>query len=116
MVGPNNVRMRDRPHFFSRYRAALLDYLSGNGELGLACAYDLGRTGIDAGSGLLQIVRVHHEAVNAILEATPSADGCLPTLYASEEFLMEALSIFDMASRDYLALLEAPQRVTTASR
>ena len=61
--------------------------------------------GIDEGSGLLQIVQVHHQAVNAILEATPSANGHLPAIYASEEFLMEALSTFDLASRGYLALL-----------
>jgi hypothetical protein len=102
--------MRAEPQFFGRYRAALLGYLSGNGEEGLACAYELGRMGIDGGSGLLQIVQVHHEAVNAILEATPSGDRRLPALYASEQFLMEALAPFDMASRGYLDLFEAYHR------
>jgi hypothetical protein len=102
--------MRAEPQFVGRYRAALLDYLSGNGESGLACAYELGREGVEAGSGLLQIVQVHHEAVNAILEARPSADGRLPAIYASQEFLMEALSTFDMAARGYLALLDVDHR------
>jgi hypothetical protein len=106
---------RAEPQFSSRYCAALLDYLSGNGESGLACAWELGRVGMDEGSGLLQIVQVHHQAVNAILEATPSADGRLPTIYASEEFLMEALSSYDMASRGYLALLEADDRPSRRS-
>jgi hypothetical protein len=104
--------MPDAHQFFGHYCAALLGYLSGSGESGLACAWELGRVGMDEGSGLLQIVQVHHQAVNAILEATPSADGRLPTIYASEEFLMEALSTFDMASRGYFALLEARQRGT----
>ena len=43
--------------FSRRYRAALLDYLLGSGETGLSHAYDLGRTAIDEGLGLLQILR-----------------------------------------------------------
>jgi len=102
--------MREASVTFRRYRAALLDYLSGNGESGLACAYELGRASMDEGSGLLQIVRLHHEAVNAILQDAASAGRSLPTIYACEEFLMEALSTFDMASRGYLTLLETRQR------
>jgi hypothetical protein len=88
------------------YHAALLDYLAGNGEAGLACAYELGRQRIDEDCSLLQLLRVHQEAVNAILASTPAEDERLRQLKASGEFLMEALSTFELLSRGYLALLE----------
>jgi hypothetical protein len=94
------------------YRAALLDYLGGNGEAGLACAYELGRNGMDEGSGLLVLLRIHQEAVRAILASTPAEDKRWLRLNASEEFLMEALSPFEIASRGYLALINSRHRAT----
>ena len=91
--------------FFRSYRAVLLDYLAGSGESGLACAYELSRKRIEEdGAGLLQILRVHQRAVNSILQSTP-ADDRLTQLMASDKFLMEALSAFEMAARGYVALL-----------
>jgi hypothetical protein len=93
--------------FFRRYRAALLDYVMGCDESGLAYAYEFGRMRIHRASGLLQIVRVHQKAVKSILESAP-AHTHLPYLLSSEEFLMEALSTFEMASRGYVALVNDP--------
>jgi len=90
--------------FFRRYRAALREYLVSRGESGLAYAYEFGRARIDENVGLLQIVRVHQKAMKSILESTP-ADERLPRLMAGEQFLMEALSTFEMASRGYVAML-----------
>jgi hypothetical protein len=92
--------------FFRRYRAALLDYLIGSGESGLAYAYEFGRMRLDQKTGPLLIVRVHQKAVKSILESTPAEDR-LPRLIASEQFLMEALSTFEMASRGYVALVNS---------
>jgi hypothetical protein len=92
--------------FSRRYRAALLDYLLGSGETGLSHAYDLGRTAINEGFGLLQILRAHQKAVNAVLESTHNVNGSLKRLKAAEEFLMETLSPFEMTYRGYFALLE----------
>jgi hypothetical protein len=89
-----------------RYRDALTEYVLSNCESGLARAYELGRVGVDEGSGLLQFLCVHREAVNTIVDETMSLDERLKRLNASEDFLMEALSTFDMLSRGYLALLE----------
>src|ERR1700674_2862829 len=94
------------------YRAALLDYLAGNGEAGLACAYEIGRQRIEEDCSLLQLLRVHQEAVNAILASTPAEDERLRQLKASGEFLMEALSTFEVLSRGYLALLEPRYEVS----
>lgn len=92
--------------FSRRYRAALLDYLLGGGESARARAYELGRKAIDDGLGLLQILRAHQKAVNAILESTHNAGESLRRLKGSEDFLMETLSPFEMTYRGYVALLE----------
>lgn len=92
--------------FSRRYRAALLDYLLGNGEAGLSTAYDLGRSAIDEDLGLLQILRAHQRAVNNVLETTRNIGDSLKRLKAAQEFLMETLSPFEMTYRGYVALLE----------
>lgn len=101
--------VRQRVFFARRYRAALLDYLLGNGESGRERAYELGRSALDNGIGLLQILRVHQKAVNTILESTPAGDEGLACLRASEEFLMETLSPFEMTYRGYVSMLRRPR-------
>ena len=96
----------DRAFSFRSYRDALFDYVVDSRESGLARAYELGRKGIDGGSGLLQVLKIHQEAVNSILESTPAADERARRLIATEEFLMEALSTYEMASRGYLEMLD----------
>lgn len=91
-----------------RYRLALLDYLTGkDDERSLVYAYEFGRKRIHHRAGLLQIVRVHQKALRSILQAAP-ADKRLHFLLSSEEFLMEALSSFEMTSRGYVALVQRP--------
>jgi hypothetical protein len=100
--------MSTRSLSYSVYHAALLDYMLGSGESGLAHAYELGRAGFDAGCGLLHVLHVHERAVNTILESTPAGDEARRRVHASTKFLAEALSAFEMAYRGYLALLQAP--------
>lgn len=95
--------------FFRRYRAALHDYVVSRDESGLAYAYEFGRARIDENVGLLQIVRVHQRAMKSILESTPE-DERLSRVVAAEEFLMEALSTFEMASRGYVAIVNDERR------
>jgi phosphoserine phosphatase RsbU-like protein len=109
--------------FCRRYRAALLDYLLGNGETGLARAHDLGRRAIEDGLGLLPILLAHQQAIKAILESVHPRNN-LNTLKAAEDFLIETLSPFEITHRGYLALLErehdeqgnTSSQVTTSSR
>jgi hypothetical protein len=92
--------------FSRRYRAALLDYLLGNGEAGLTTAYDLGRTAIDEDFGLLQILRAHQRAINTVLKSSTNVPESLKRLQAAEDFLMETLSPFEMTYRGYVAMLD----------
>lgn len=91
--------------FARLYRAALLGYLLNSGETQRSRAYDLGRTAIGEGFSLLDILRTHYRAVNTLLEATPDARRGLTRLKAAEDFLLEALSPFEMACRGYVAML-----------
>lgn len=90
--------------FARRYRAALLDYLLGAGEAGLTRAYDLGRTAINEGVGLLHILRTHQKATNAVIRSSANVDEAIGKLEAAEAFLTEALSPFELSSRGYIAL------------
>jgi hypothetical protein len=91
--------------FARLYRAALLGYLLTSGEKQRARAYDLGRTAIAEGFSLLDVLRTHYRAVNAVLEATPDTRRGLSRLKAAEDFLLEALSPFEMVCRGYVAML-----------
>ena len=99
--------MTARMPTISVYHAALLDYLLRNDESGLAHAYDLGRTGFDAGCGLLQILHVHEKALGIILDSTPVDNEIRRRVNDSARFLTEALSPFAMASNGYRDILKS---------
>lgn len=90
-----------------RYYTALVAYVLRSGEPSLAHAYELGRTGFDAGLSLLRLLHMHYEAVNTILDSTPAGDEFRRRVNASTEFLMEAVSPFEMAYQGYRAVLKA---------
>jgi hypothetical protein len=96
--------------FSRRYRAALLDFLLGAGEVSLTRAYDLGRSALAAGIGLLPILHAHQRAVGAVLRSTTTVDEALGKLEAAEQFLVETLSPFELTYRGYLALIDRPSR------
>jgi hypothetical protein len=88
------------------YHAALLEYLLRSDEGGLMHAYELGRIGLHAGCGVLQILHVHERALGIILDSTPVDDEVRRRVNASSRFLAEALAPFGMASDGYHALLK----------
>ena len=90
----------------SVYHAALLEYLLRDDEGGLTHAYELGRTGLHAGCGVLQILHVHERALGIILDSTPVDHEVRRRVNASSRFLAEALAPFGMASDGYQALLK----------
>ena len=91
--------------FARLYRAALLGYLLGGGEKPRTRAYDLGREAIGRGFSLLDILRLHHRTVNALLEATPDTRHGLLRVKAAQDFLLEAVSPYEMVCRGYVASL-----------
>ncbi len=80
------------------YAIALGGYLAGAGETALRRAYEVGRTGLVNGTGLLDMAVVHHDA----LEKTLPRPGEKPEkLRAAGQFLAESLSPFEMAYRGF---------------
>jgi Phosphoserine phosphatase RsbU, N-terminal domain len=102
--------------FSRRYRAALLDYLLGSDESGRQRAYELGRQAVDSRLGLLQILRMHQQALSSIRDATSRSEDGFDRLHASQEFLMETMSPFEMTYRGYVDLLDGTGEKSRRSR
>ena len=85
-----------RREFLEAYRCALADHLAGIGEAALARAYELGRRAVAEGLGVLEMVALHHEALQATVPR-PDPVGAA----AAQAFLVESLSPFEMMHRGY---------------
>jgi light-regulated signal transduction histidine kinase (bacteriophytochrome) len=83
-----------------RYEDAINAYLADAGEATLSFAYELGRAMLADGVGLLELITVHHRALEALVVAAPSPQRASLVL-ASSEFLRELLSPFEMTFRGY---------------
>jgi Phosphoserine phosphatase RsbU, N-terminal domain len=95
VTGPALARLR------LDYRSALVGYLSRRGESQLHSAYELGRSAIAQGVGLLELVQVHNAVTLDLLRAAGEADR-LDVAEAAAAFLVEVLAASDMAQRGFL--------------
>jgi signal transduction histidine kinase len=97
------------PSLPGTYCEALAEYLSQPGEATLHQAYELGRAAMNAGLGIVDIIRLHHQA---LLEDTVKGElrGQITEL---EAFLLEALSPFEAAYRGFR---DARQRLQQINR
>lgn len=85
------------PDLLDRYQRALCEYLATGGESSLHEAYELGRTALGAGKGLLELVNIHQLATVAAI-GRESADTATLTarITAAGRFLVESLSPFEV--------------------
>jgi len=83
------------------YIAALRDYLAGGGEEPLKRAYEIGRTAMADGLGVLEMLALNHRALLSILEGKPQSGECGRMIQAAEVFFAESLSPFEMAHRGF---------------
>jgi len=92
---------RRRLEIPSEYVAALRDYLARTDEVALRRAYELGRRALAGGLGVLDMARLHHEAVAEVsprLLAGGASDGAMT---AVTRFFVESLTPFEMTHRGY---------------
>ncbi len=89
------------PTLVAEYRAALATYAASGEELQLQSAYELGRSGLNAGLGVLDLVRLHQEALVALVATTTAPVTTVQLARAVETFLLEALSPFEAAHRGF---------------
>jgi light-regulated signal transduction histidine kinase (bacteriophytochrome) len=88
------------------YRTAVRDCVAGGGERALAHAYELGRIAASSGIGVVELVAIHARAVGEVL-----GDRAPPR--ELEQFLIEAMSPFEMTHRGFR---EANERLEAAVR
>jgi signal transduction histidine kinase len=80
------------------YQGALQEYLAHPDETRLQQAYELGRAAMNAGLGVFDLIRLHHQALSeGVFPDDPQAAVRLTP--AIEGFLIEALSPFEIAQR-----------------
>jgi signal transduction histidine kinase len=86
------------PNIRIRYEAALSDYLARPDEAALQQAYELGRAAMNAGCGIVDVTRMHHQALG-----NGAKSGDSPAIFLTtpvvEAFLLEVLAPFEAAYR-----------------
>jgi PAS domain S-box-containing protein len=87
--------------FSSRYTAGLRRFLAHEQEATLQAAYELGRMAIARELGVLNMARVHQEALTAVLSPARTPEDRARTSSAAETFFLEALSPFEAAHRGF---------------
>lgn len=87
-------------HFKEAYARAFARYLDEADENALHIAYELGREAVERHLSVLELARVHHEALRAALRSSSTGQHELVAL-AAADFLAESLSAFEMVRRGY---------------
>lgn len=79
------------------YERALQTYLREGGESSLKQAYELGRRALGEGKGILDMISVHQQTLERILDGQPAAE----LVHRAGEFLSESMSPFEMTHRAF---------------
>ncbi len=93
--------------FEDDYRSALSEYAERSGEAGLGRAYELGRRAMTQRKSLVEIVAIHHQALQRIVREAGKEKGDGGLLRASADFLTESLSPYEMAYRGFQDAVKA---------
>lgn len=81
------------------YGILLREYLAGAQEVACVRAYELGRTAVESGLGVLKTVAVHQEAMMVLLRRASSLEECGQIVQVGATLLAEVLGPFDTALR-----------------
>jgi signal transduction histidine kinase len=95
----------------NRYDAALRDCLAEGGEAALQHAYELGRRAIGDGLGVLELVALHQETLEAILREKNGPESLVRAVGEAGRFLAESLSPFEMTHRGFQEAVAALRRL-----
>jgi signal transduction histidine kinase len=84
-----------------RYLDGLQAYLSQGGEDALGCAYELGRSALAGGKSILEIMHLHHTALQNLLQESRGSGAAAPLVRGAEEFVAEVISPYEMTHRGF---------------
>lgn len=93
---PNKLRRR----LLRQFNAALRSCLASEEEQALQQAYELGRDAIARGLGVLDMAKLHQEALAAALRSQPQS-GALSCVRAAGALVLEALTPFEATHRGF---------------
>lgn len=97
-----------------QYCSALESYLSDGGEKALESAYEIGRSALNQGLGVLEMASLHHEALKRLITSWVSAEDAVKKAGDIERFFVESLTPFEMTHRGFReanqALRESEER------
>jgi signal transduction histidine kinase len=83
------------------YARALEDYLLIGGEEALGNAYEVGRTALAEGKGVLAMAAIHHAAIERVLPGVSPSASVAQSLDRAQEFFSESLSPYEIAHRGF---------------
>jgi two-component system sensor histidine kinase UhpB len=83
------------------HETLLRDYLGGSGEAALKSAYELGRRALSDGLGVLDMARLHHEALLRVLPSPLTRAAWVRTVKRAEKLFVESLTPFEMTHRGF---------------
>lgn len=91
----------------NEYLVMLREYLSDAGESGLGKAYNYGRRAITQEKSLVELVSLHHEALERLLQGCKSKEAEEKVIRGSANFFAECLSSYEMAYRGFRESVQA---------
>ena len=89
------------PKLTQQYVVTFRKYLTNGREAVLEEAYELGRVAIASGLGVLDMARIHEEAIKILLRPLLVLQGHEQVLKAKEIFFLETLSPFEATHRGF---------------
>jgi len=93
------------------YLDGLREYLSGGGEVALKQAYELGRSALAENKSILEILHLHHVALERLLRDSHDPDESVRIFKSAEAFLVEVLSPYEMTHRGFREAVLALRRL-----
>lgn len=91
----------DETTLASDYVEAMTSFLADKAEPALQCGYELGRRAIASGLGLLDVTKVHQQALRALIGTVTSPRKSKDLIQSAGLFLMEVLSPFEATHRGF---------------
>jgi two-component system sensor histidine kinase UhpB len=93
------------------YASALEDYLRKGGESALRSAYEIGRTALADGFGVLAMAEIHHAAFAQVLQDMGPSTTLAQNLDKAQEFFGESLSSYEISHRGFQDATSALRRL-----
>jgi PAS domain S-box-containing protein len=96
-----NCSLHQLESLSEEYGTVLRDYLEGSGEAALERASELGRRVLAEGLGVLEMARLHHQALLNVSPPALRTRECVRAITAAEKLFVESLTPFEMTHRGF---------------